>query len=337
MGTVLAACLAPIKPMEAVLAALGFFAMAAACEDTSPLRPWWSIRTEVARGFRWLGLGPVRIRERQVAVRTQLVWILVVPIVLPLLHCLAAPLHRGLPRGRSRRTCRQEDAANGGDDARALQRSCHSISRCKPLRGNCLSQPPTDRAKVAAACNDPHRDHRDHIRHAVRDSALGLRYRERCLHVPQRSDIHSTRALHTITLAVDHGPRHYDAIMMVGWVMRQPPKHAASSPIRSGSWNWLSAQPQLLCRSPHLRSPDPGPVERRTVNATNGIPTRPGMPGPPAPTNFEQLALLGQPQPIRIPEQRWHERGSPSPPSSPGSTPNAIAAPTGNAMCGSGV
>ncbi|KAF0965392.1 CPBP family intramembrane glutamic endopeptidase [Rhodococcus sp. T7] len=91
IGTVFAASLAPVKPVEAILAALSFFVMAAGMVKLlPPLRPWWSIRAEFARGFRWLGLGAVRTRDRQMPVRMQLVWIVLIPIGLALLHILVA-------------------------------------------------------------------------------------------------------------------------------------------------------------------------------------------------------------------------------------------------------
>ncbi|OUS97245.1 hypothetical protein [Rhodococcus sp. NCIMB 12038] len=42
------------------------------------------------------------------------------------------------------------------------------------------------------------------------------------------------------------------------------------------------------------------------MSIIDGIPTLPGMPNPPnSEVEFEQLALLGKPQPIRIPERLW--------------------------------
>lgn len=86
LGTLWAALLAPDQPLLAVLGALIFFALAALMvKKASPIGPAWNVRAEFARGFRWLGFGLVRIRDRQVAVRTQLVWIVVIPTALALL------------------------------------------------------------------------------------------------------------------------------------------------------------------------------------------------------------------------------------------------------------
>ncbi|MFC9556028.1 CPBP family intramembrane glutamic endopeptidase [Rhodococcus sp. NPDC056960] len=99
-GTLWAALFAPDHPASAVLGALIFFALAALIvKKASPLGPAWNVRAEFSRGFRWLGLGLVRIRGRQVAVRAQLVWIVVIPTALALLdyHYLSDPISAAFP------------------------------------------------------------------------------------------------------------------------------------------------------------------------------------------------------------------------------------------------
>ncbi|MFF2027843.1 hypothetical protein ACFVW2_39525, partial [Streptomyces sp. NPDC058171] len=86
LGTLWAANLAHDHPISAVLGALIIFALAALMvKKASPIGPAWNVRAEFARGFRWLGLGLVRIRDRQVAVHAQLMWIVVIPTALALL------------------------------------------------------------------------------------------------------------------------------------------------------------------------------------------------------------------------------------------------------------
>ncbi|KAF0957605.1 CPBP family intramembrane glutamic endopeptidase [Rhodococcus sp. T7] len=100
LGTLWAANLAPDHPISAVLGALIIFALAAfLVKNVPPLGPSWSVRAEFVRGFRWLGLGPVRIRDRQVAVRTQLVWIVLIPTVLAFLdyHYLSVLISESFP------------------------------------------------------------------------------------------------------------------------------------------------------------------------------------------------------------------------------------------------
>lgn len=100
LGTLWAALLAPDQPLAAILGALIFFALAAfMVKKASPIGPAWNVRAEFARGFRWLGFGPVRIRDRQVAVRAQLMWIVVIPMALALLdyHYLSELISEAFP------------------------------------------------------------------------------------------------------------------------------------------------------------------------------------------------------------------------------------------------
>jgi membrane protease YdiL (CAAX protease family) len=100
LGTLWAANLAADHPLAAVLGALIIFALAALMvKNARPLGPSWNVRAEFVRGFRWLGLGPVRIRDRKAAVRAQLVWIVVIPTVLALLdyHCLSDLISAAFP------------------------------------------------------------------------------------------------------------------------------------------------------------------------------------------------------------------------------------------------
>ncbi|UNN05332.1 CPBP family intramembrane glutamic endopeptidase [Rhodococcus opacus] len=100
LGTLWAALLAPDQPLAAILGALIFFALAALMvKKASPIGPAWNVRAEFARGFRWLGFGLVRIRDRQVAVRAQLMWIVVIPTALALLdyHYLSELISEAFP------------------------------------------------------------------------------------------------------------------------------------------------------------------------------------------------------------------------------------------------
>lgn len=100
LGTLWAALLAPDHPLVAAVGALVFFVVAALMvQKASPRGPAWNVRAEFARGFGWLGLGLVRIRDRQVAVRTQLVWIVVIPTALALLdyHYVAGAISAAFP------------------------------------------------------------------------------------------------------------------------------------------------------------------------------------------------------------------------------------------------
>ncbi|MFF2113784.1 CPBP family intramembrane glutamic endopeptidase [Rhodococcus koreensis] len=100
LGTLWAANLAHDHPISAVLGALIIFALAALMvKKASPIGPAWNVRAEFARGFRWLGLGLVRIRDRQVAVHAQLMWIVVIPTALALLdyHYLSELISEAFP------------------------------------------------------------------------------------------------------------------------------------------------------------------------------------------------------------------------------------------------
>lgn len=100
LGTLWAALLAPNHPISAVLGALIIFALAALMvKNVHPLGPSWNVRAEFVRGFRWLGFGLVRIRDQQVAVRAQLMWIVVIPTALALLdyHYLSELISEAFP------------------------------------------------------------------------------------------------------------------------------------------------------------------------------------------------------------------------------------------------